>query len=232
MAIKKIRNPFRDLTKFEWCLWLGSMIIVAISFAFLPEKNYLSLIASLIGVTALIFIAKGKVIGQFLIIAFALLYAVVSFRQGYYGEVMTYAGMSAPMAVLSIISWLKNPYKKTKTVKIKILEAKHYLIGFGITAAVTCAFYFILGALGTSNIVFSTLSVATSFYAVYLTFLRSPYHSVAYLANDLVLIVLWVLASIKKPSYIPMIVCFFVFLANDTYGFISWKRMEKYQQKN
>ena len=91
-------------------------------------------------------------------------------------------------------------------------------------------FYFILGALGTSNLVISTLSVLTSFIASAFTFLRSPYYAIAYSVNDLVLITMWVLATLERPEYVPMIFCFVMFLANDIYGFINWKRLGKEQK--
>lgn len=75
----------------------------------------------------------------------------------------------------------------------------------------------------------STLSVATTFIAVYLTFRRSPYFALAYAANDLVLVLLWILAAKENFSYLSVIICFFVFFINDLYGFICWKRMEKKQ---
>ena len=231
-VMAKIKNPFAQLSIFERVLYIFSVSLVFLSFIISPEKSVISLLASLIGVTALIFIAKGYVIGQVLIIIFALLYGVVSFLQGYYGEVLTYVGMSAPMAVVSMISWIKNPYKGTKTVKINKLRWYHIVIMLVLTALVTLAFYFILGALGTSSLLVSTLSVATSFAAVFLTFLRSPYYAVCYALNDIVLIVLWVIASINDPSRISMVICFAVFLINDLHGFISWKRMEKYQRNN
>ncbi len=144
---------------------------------------------------------------------------------------ITYLGMSAPMAILAIISWARNPYNNTKTVKVHKMSKKQIALMILFTIIVTAVFYFILRALNTENLIFSTISVATSFLAVYMTFMRSPYYAIGYSANDIILIILWVLASIENPSYIPMILCFVMFLANDIYGFISWKRMEKYQRK-
>lgn len=226
----KIKKLFASLSIFERVLYIFSVTLVVLSFIISPEKSVLSLIASLVGVTALIFIAKGYVIGQVLIIIFALLYGVVSFMQGYYGEVMTYVCMSAPMAVVSIVSWVKHPYKDTKSVKVSKLRWYHIVIMIVLTVIVTVAFYFILGALGTSSLYVSTLSVATTFAAVYLTFLRSPYFAIGYLLNDIVLITLWIIASVKDPSQISMVICFAVFMINDLNGFISWKRMEKRQR--
>lgn len=229
--MRKLKNPFKDLNKVEWTILIISLTMVTLSFIFTSEKSILNLIASLVGVTALIFIAKGYVIGQFLIIIFALLYGVISFEQKYYGEMATYVFMSAPMAVVSIISWLRHPYKGGKVVKVNKMTKKQILFMVILNIVVTVAFYFILKYLGTNNLLVSTISITTTFSAVYMTYMRSPYYALGYVANDIVLIVLWVLSSIKNPSYIPVVVCFSVFLLNDIYGFISWKRMEKLQRE-
>ena len=222
---------FRSLTKFEWCLWLSSVVVVTVSFFLSPDKNVLNLIDSLIGVTALIFISKGYVIGQVLLIIFGVLYGIISFEYRYYGEIITYLGMSAPIAGLAVISWLRHPYKDSKEVEVnRHLRLSTWLTLLLLTAAVTVGFYFILKALGNSNLLFSTISVTTSFLAASLTFLRSPYYGLGYAANDAVLITLWVLAALEDPGYVPMIFCFVMFFINDLYGFFNWRRMSKRQQ--
>lgn len=227
----KIKNPFSTLTKFEWGLWAISSLGVLLSHLLSPQKDILSVIASLIGATALVFVAKGHVLGQLLTIVFAVFYGVISFQFQYYGEVITYVCMSAPMALLAAIAWIKHPYQQSEEVAVARLSKRLILSLIGLTVAVTIAFYFILGILGTANLLVSTISVTTSFLAASLTFLRSPYYALAYAANDVVLIVLWILAAITDISYLSMIICFIMFLANDLYGFINWRRMEKRQSK-
>ena len=104
------------------------------------------------------------------------------------------------------------------------------VVMFILACVVTLIFYFILKYFNTANIVFSTLSITTSWAACALTFLRSPYYALAYAANDIVLIVLWVAAAVTDISCLPMIFCFIMFLANDLYGFFNWKRMQKAQE--
>lgn len=226
-----MKNPFKRLTKFEWALWLCSLLTVALSFLLGPEKDILSLAASLLGVTALIFVAKGMVFGQVLCVVFALVYGVVSFMFRYYGEVITYVGMSAPAAIAAVIAWLKNPYGDGQEVKVSNLTRRGAVGVATLTVVITVIFYFVLDALGTSNLIFSTLSVTTSVLAASLVFLRSPYYAIAYAANDVVLIVLWILAAIDDISYLPMIFCFIAFLANDIYGFVSWRSMKRRQSE-
>lgn len=225
--LKKILNYF---TKFEIALWLSSITAITASFLIFDRTGWLKLAASLIGITALIFNAKGNPVGQILIIIFSVLYGIISYSFAYYGEMITYMGMSAPMALLAFISWIRNPYNGNRSeVKVNRIKRGEVVFMLALTVAVTVAFYFILKKFGTANIVPSTISVTTSFIAVYLTFRRSEFYALAYSANDLILIVLWVMAAIADISYLSVIICFAIFLINDLYGFISWRKMRKRQ---
>jgi len=223
-------NPFKKLNKREWLLWGVSMLAVGVSSVLAGGEGVLSTMASLVGVTALIFLAKGDVYGQVLTIVFSLLYGIVSWRFRYWGEMITYIGMTLPSAAVTLVSWLKHPYRDTDEVEVAHLTGKKAAVMLSLSAAVTVAFYFILSALNTPNLAFSTLSVFTSFAACTLLLMRLPYYAVAYACNDIVLIVLWVLASVKDVQYLPMVLCFTMFLINDLYGFYSWRKMKKRQQ--
>lgn len=225
-----IRESFGQLSRFEWWLWIVSLVVVVGSFLLTPSPDYLTLTTSVIGVTALIFIAKGMLLGQVLTIIFSCFYGVVSFLYAYYGEVLTYVGMTAPMAVVALVSWARHPYKESAEVEVARITGRQVAWLAVFTVAVTTLFYFILRALGTANLVVSTISVTTSFVAVALTYLHSPWYALGYAANDVVLIVLWIMASIDNPSYVPMIFCFVMFLANDIYGFVNWRRMAHRQR--
>ncbi len=218
-------------TKSEIALWVISVLLILVSFLVFNRENYLTLAASLIGVTSLIFNAKGNPFGQLLIVAFSVLYGIISYTSAYYGEMITYLGMTAPMAVISLVSWLRNPYEGNRAeVAVNRLKGREFGFMLGLTAVVTVVFYFILAYFHTANLAPSTLSVTTSFLAVYLTFRRSPLFALAYAANDGVLILLWIMAAQGNLTYLSVVVCFLVFLANDIYGYINWSKMEKRQQ--
>jgi len=224
-----LKNYF---TRNEIILWSSSVIAITLSFCIFDRVSYLTLAASLIGVTSLIFNAKGNPFGQFLMIIFSLLYGIISYTFSYYGEMITYLGMTMPMAVFALISWLRNPYQGNKAeVEVNMISKRESWAMWALSAVVTVIFYFILEYFETANIVPSTLSVTTSFIAVYLTFRRCPYFALAYAANDIVLIVLWTLASQTDLRYISVVVCFVAFLINDIYGFINWQKMRKRQEQ-
>lgn len=222
-----MNNPIKTLTKREWSIWLGSIIIVLISNLATKDFDLLTLVAALTGVTSLIFAAKGNVWGQVLMILFSILYGIISFRFCYWGEMLTYLGMTLPMAVWSTITWIKNPSENNgNEVQIQSLSKKHIVALCISGIIVTAVYYYILKSFNTPNIIFSTISIITSFIAASLTMLRSSYYAVWYAVNDVVLIILWVLASLKDPAYIPVVVNFSIFFMNDMYGFMSWKQRE------
>lgn len=226
-TFKRLTSYF---TKMELLLWAWSNVLIIFSFFFFKQTNFLTLGASLIGVSSLIFSAKGNPIGQVLMIIFSLFYGIISFSYHYYGEVLTYLGMTMPMAIIALVSWLKHPYAgKHSEVRVNHIHGPEFIVLAVLTTLVTYVFYLILVYFKTAHIFFSTLSVSTTFIAVYLTFRRSSYFTIAYAVNDLVLIILWGLASIEDLSYLSVVVCFVTFLANDLYGFYNWRKMAKRQ---
>ena len=226
----KNKNLSTYFKKSKILLWSSSIIIILLSFIIFDRESYLTLISSIIGVTSLILNAKVNPIGQILMIIFSVLYGIISLTFAYYGEMITYLGMTAPMALFALISWLKNPYNGNKSeVRVSNLKINDFIFMFILSAVVTFIFYYILNAFNTKNLFLSTISVTTSFMAAWLTFKRSEYFALLYALNDIVLIFLWILASIEDISYLSVIICFLMFLINDLYGFFNWQKMKKRQ---
>lgn len=219
-------------TPFEKGLWLVSVTAILTSYLLFRSGDWLTLLASLIGATFLILNAKGNVWGQVLTVAFSLLYGVISYSTAYYGEMITYLGMSAPIAAASVVSWARHPAQEgVREVKVNRLPRWEYPALAAAALAVTGVFYFILKACGTQELGLSTLSVFTSFTAAYLTMRRSPFFALAYAANDLVLIALWSIAASGESGYLSMVICFTVFLVNDLYGYVNWLSLKKKQME-
>lgn len=226
-----MKKLLKSITLAEWLLWGTSVLVVTVSFFALGNTQYLYWVGSLIGITALLFVSKGNPLGQLLTIVFSVFYGIISYSYRYYGEMITYLGMTTPIAVWALISWLRHPYRGDKSqVTVGTLSRKEWCLFLLSAAVVTVCFYFILQALHTTNLLISTLSVLTSFVAAYLTARRSRFYAIGYALNDIVLIVMWGMATHQNLTYLPMVLCFVAFLAADTYGFIQWSAMHKRQQ--
>ena len=224
-----MKNPFKSLNKFDICLWVVAFTAILLTFFLTSSRDYMTLASSITGITMLMFIVKGNVVGQFLTVAFSVCYGIVSYFTGYYGEMITYLGMSTPAAIYAIVTWLRHPYKDSASISVAKLNAKKLIIVGVISAVVTVAFFFILRALNTTNLIISTVSVALSMTAACFTILRSPFYGLAYACNDIVRIVLWSLGAATDITRLPIVMCFSLFFIYDTYGFINWMRMRKKQ---
>ena len=224
------RNPFRQLNKKDWCVLLVSLTVVMLCNVLTPTASLTTKVGVVVGAVALVLMAKGDVWGQILTVVFSVLYGFTSWQFRYYGEMITYLGMTLPMALAAVFSWLRHPFQgNTAQVEIhRLTRRQRWGMVLGCVP-VTAVFGVLLWWLHTPNLLFSILSVVTSFLAAYLTYFRSSYYALAYAANDVVLIVLWVLASVKDVSFTPMIACFLVFLLNDLYAFSSWNKRETEQ---
>lgn len=225
---QKILQKSSLFSPFEKILWLASVSAITLAFVLIPGISPLYLAASLIGATSLIFCAIGHPFGQLMMIAFSLLYGWISLRFAYYGEMITYVFMTAPMALLSMITWIRHPYAKNQAA-VAHMESKSWTYVLALSALITLIFFFLLKALHTSHLLLSTISIFTSFLAVSLTYRRSAWYAAGYAANDVVLIALWSLAALENQGYLALVLCFSIFLVNDLYGLFSWRRMERHQ---
>lgn len=224
-----MKNPFMYLNKKDWLLYSISLLVV-IGANLIVKVDVLNLITTIIGVTALIFIAKGNVWGQVCSVLFCFFYSAQAYLQRYYGEIIICMVMTLPLAIFSIVTWIRNPFKKDETVvKICYISLKEKVFLAFLSVLVTTVFYFVLKALGTASLLVSTISVFTSFLASYLMLRRNSFYAVAYMLNDVVLITLWGIATINDLSNASVLACFLMFLFNDLYAFVKWKNREKEQ---
>lgn len=70
------------------------------------------------------------------------------------------------------------------------------------------------------SLIYGVISYSFSYYGEMIT----------YTTNDIVLIILWTIATMSHISYLSVVICFIAFLFNDLYGFVNWLNIRKRQQ--
>ena len=221
-----MKKLFKDWTKFEIGLLLTSIIVVLGSGIF-AKSNLLVIMSSIAGVSCALTQAKGKVISQFIGLIVVVLYSMVSFQNRYYGEVLIYVFLMFPLFVGGIISWIKNVNKENDTVNKNDLKPKEWIVLAIISVVMFVVLYYLLKYFNTDQLLVSTLSMLTVLFATYLVARRSKYGFLFYMANDIILIILWGLPIIYgNLALIPMVCEPVINLINDTYGWRSWNKRE------
>lgn len=226
-----MKRLFKDWTIFELILLIGSPAVVLI-FGLIFNSDLLTISTSIVGISCALLMAKGLVLGQIFGIAIVILYSILSYKNGFYGEVFIYLFIMLPMYIWGIVSWIKHKNKETNAVEVSAISLKEWLIVAIVSLFVFIGFYFALKSLDTKELFISTLSVVDNIFAVYLLARRSKYGFVSYIVNDLILIVLWGIPIIQGNFIlIAMLINPIVNLINDTYGIVNWSKMQKKQQE-
>ena len=221
----------KDWNKLEKVLLFGSIVLVGLV-AVVFKSDMLSTFCSILCIITALLVAKGKNLGQVFGVIITVVYSIVSFRNGFYGEIIIYVFMMLPMYIIGIVSWTRHRDKKTNTVEVNAIGKKEWLLVSLISIGAFMGIYFLLKSFDTNELVVSTVSVVASLFAIYLQIRRSRFSFYFYIINDLILIVLWGIPVIAGNLLIlPMVFNPAINLINDSYGVYNWKRLEKRQTK-
>ena len=221
----------KDWNKLEKVLLFGSIALVSLV-AVVFKSDILSTFCSILCIITALLVAKGKNLGQVLGVIITVVYSIVSFGNGFYGEIIIYVFMMLPMYIIGIVSWMRHQNKKTNTVEVNTIGKKEWLLVILISIGAFIGIYFLLKSFDTNELVVSTVSVVASLFAIYLQIRRSRFSFYFYIINDLILIVLWGIPVIAGNLLVlPMVFNPAINLINDSYGVYNWKRLEKRQTK-
>lgn len=225
-----IYNYFKDWNLFEK-LYLFVGIVVGILTSIIFNGTIIDSLYTITYLTTAILMSKGKVESYFIGIIGVFFYGIVSYNQGYYGELLITIFLTFPMMIIGIISWLKHQDKDEDVVIISSLSKKEIVFAFSSQLILFWVYYFLLKAFNTDLLMISSLSIVTSVLATYFEARRSELSLFCYVANDLILITLWMIPIINGvTSLISVLIGPMLLLVNDIYGSYNWKRLKDIQK--
>lgn len=226
-----IYNYFKDWNLFEK-LYLFVGIVVGILTSIIFNGTIIDSLYTITYLTTAILMSKGKVESYFIGIISVSFYGIVSYNQGYYGELLITIFLTFPMMIIGIISWLKHQDKDEDVVIISSLSKKEIVFAFSSQLILFWVYYFLLKAFNTDLLMISSLSIVTSVLATYFEARRSELSLFCYVANDLILITLWMIPIINGvTSLISVLIGPMLLLVNDIYGSYNWKRLKDIQKE-
>lgn len=232
MIINKVRKYFKDWNLFEKIFLIVGLSISVLSSIIFNGSIIDTLYTSLYLITALL-MSKGKVECYFVGFVSVFFYGIVSYNQGYYGELLITAFLTFPIMIIGIISWLRHQDRENDVVIISSLSKRETLIAFLSQPILFAGYYFLLKIFNTDLLILSSLSIVTSVLASYFEARRSELSLFCYIANDLIIITLWLIPIITKGQIelISVVVGPVLLLINDIYGSINWNKIKKIQNK-
>lgn len=226
-----LKTYFKDWNKFEVTFLICGLTISILSSIIFNGTIIDTLYTSLYLITALL-MSKGKVQSYFVGFISVFFYAIVSYNQEYYGELIITAFITFPIMIVGIISWLKNQDKEEKVIIINSLKTKEIILVLLSQVILFGAYYYLLKIFNTGLLIISSLSIVTSVLASYFEARRSEFSLFCYVANDIIIIIiLWLIPIILgSTNLISVLVGPILLLVNDIYGAYNWKRLKKIQK--
>lgn len=229
--MKYISNYFKDWNLFEK-LYLFVGILVGILTSIIFNGTVIDSLYTITYLTTAILMSKGKVESYFVGFFSVFFYGIVSYNQGYYGELLITIFLTFPIMIIGIISWLRHQDKEDDVVIINTLSKKEIILVIGSQLFLFWAYYFLLKMFNTDLLILSSCSIVTSVLASYFEARRSELSLFCYIANDLILITLWIIPIIKgNTTLISVLVGPILLLINDIYGSYNWKKLKNKQKK-
>ncbi|MBK2088663.1 nicotinamide mononucleotide transporter, partial [Francisella orientalis] len=218
--------------------WLVSCIILTVVAASISGSSAFILIFSVISITNLILAAKGKVFNYILGLIAAVMYAVISYQNQVYGQLLLAVLFLCPIQFYGWYNWTrpKNTTKE-KQIKIKKLTRVQFISILVFIAVVSTIYgYFVLHLYFGQNVglVADAIVEVTSIIAFILTVLLFKEFWILWLAVDVLTISIWVdgiLDSAITIAIIPVIITKIVALINAIYGYVIWRKNYNLQKQ-
>jgi len=233
--MKLIKAFFKGWNAFEIILLLLGLTLPAVV-ALVIGGGILEVLSSTLSITVVLLVAKGKLEGYFLCLVSMAFYTAVCWRNAVYGEVILMLVFQYPIILFGIRSWLKN--KRTDTQKGRVVivnkvSKREIAVIITSQAAMAAGYFFVLRALGTEQLIVSTILFAWSIVATYLFMRRSHLNLAAFFINDIIAITLWALIIAGgTTSAAAVLVMPAMYLLNDGYGIYMWRKLRHNQTKN
>ncbi len=211
---------------------LGTGLVTITTISIIFKSPWYILINTILGLFCVFTQAKGKVSTQFIGAIYFCFYIFISYSQQLYGEAILYLVIMLPMYIYGIINWLKNRDKKENIVIVKSnLSMKEWLFMSVALVVLSAIVFFLLKALNTAQVVISTFSFISMLPAVYLLVRRCKWNQVAFLINDFIVPILWLVMILNgNLILIPLCVYHIFQVTYDVYGLINWIKLEKKQK--
>ena len=229
--MKYISNYFKDWNLFEK-LYLFVGILVGILTSIIFIGTVIDSLYTITYLTTAILMSKGKVESYFVGFFSVFFYGIVSYNQGYYGELLITIFLTFPIMIIGIISWLRHQDKEDDVVTINTISKKEIILVIGSQLFLFWAYYFLLKMFNTDLLIISSCSIVTSVLASYFEARRSELSLFCYIANDLILITLWIIPIINgNTTLISVLVGPILLLINDIYGSYNWKKLKNKQKE-
>lgn len=230
--MENVKKFFKDIKWYEY-LFVGISLVVMITLSIVFHSHIFYILSSTLGVVGVLFLTKVNVVGIFVGIVQIVFYSIISYLNGFYGEMVNNLCVTLPLYIANLITWLKNLYSKNGQVKINSsISWKEVVAAIGVVVILSVGMFFVLDYFNTTMVFVSTLSFTFNTLAIYFLARRSSLNFVFYIFNNIANFTMWgtlIITTHDLSMFITLINVVVYFLLN-CYGLYNWFMTRKKQE--
>ncbi len=224
--MERLKNEFRGWRAWE-IVWLVANCLIILALSLYWGDSVMGIISAVAGVAYVVCSGKGKLMAYFFGVINVVLYAIISYRAKFYGEVMLNALYYLPMQFYGFYVWSKNMDTETHEVKKRRMTAKGRLMLAGAILVATVAYGFLLKAIGGTLPFVDSLSTVISVFAMIVAIRMYMEQWTLWLIVNVVSTVMWAISFSRGGDSVATLVMWALYIANSIVMHIKWSKESK-----
>ena len=222
------KEEFTGWKKWE-VIWLFTACAVIFALSVYWKDTAVGIVSAVTGVACVVCTGKGKLSAYFFGLINSVLYAWISWKAKYYGEVMLNALYYVPMQFYGFYVWSRHMNRETHEVEKRRMTGRG-LAMLGLAVAGGTAIYgWILSLLGGNLPFVDALSTVVSVIAMAISVYMYMEQWLLWIAVDVVTVFMWAVHFAKGGESIATLLMWIVYLGNAVIMFLRWNRESKEQ---
>lgn len=214
-----------------WQLWEVIWLLVCCGVIFIislyRNDSVMGIISAITGVAYVVCNGKGKRCAFIFGMVNSLLYAIISYKARFYGEVMLNAFYYFPMQFYGIYVWSKNMNVETHEVYKKEMKFTGKMALFMIVIILTAIYGFIMKCMGGMLPFVDALSTVVSVVAMVVSIKMYIEQWILWFIVDAVTVVMWLFAYINGNDSISTLIMWIIYLVNAVVMYVKWSKETK-----
>lgn len=230
--MENVKKFFKDIKWYEY-LFVEISLVVMITLSIVFHSHIFYILSSTFGVVGVLFLTKVNVVGIFVGIVQIVFYSIISYLNGFYGEMVNNLCVTLPLYIANLITWLKNLYSKNGQVKINSsISWKEVVAAIGVVVILSVGMFSVLDYFNTTMVFVSTLSFTFNTLAIYFLARRSSLNFVFYIFNNIANFTMWgtLIITTHDLSMLITLINVVVYFLLNCYGLYNWFMTRKKQE--
>ena len=202
--------------------WLTLACCVILGLSIYWQDTAMGIVSATTGVACVVCTGKGKLSAYLFGLVNTVLYAIISWKASFYGEVMLNALYYVPMQFYGFYVWSRHINTETHEVEKRRMGTKGRFLMAVSVAAATGIYGWILQLLGGNMPYVDALSTVVSVVAMMISVKMYMEQWMLWILVDIVTIIMWGVQFYHGSDSIATLLMWIVYLGNAVIMYVKW----------